>query len=304
MSRILTCLFLMAALGAGTLAKAQQLQQFSQFQFAGIGFNPAFAGSDEYFNAMAIHRTQWSGINDAPRTYMMGLHAPSASGKMGFGGTLYTDAVGPTRRAGVQGNYAYHLQVTETSKLSLGLAFGFTQFSIDGSQITLREQGDRAALPGMQAEMKPDAAFGALWYSEKWYVGLSANQIFNNRLDFFPGDTDGRMSVHYFLTGGYKFEINEDFAVEPAVLVKYVSPVPAQADLTVRFIYKGNLWLGGSYRTDDAATVYAGYSIMNYLTLGYAYDISTSAIRQYAEGTHEVFLAVRFGKADVPAPAD
>lgn len=292
MARIYT--FLCALLLLAPLARAQQLPQFSQYRFVGLGFNPAFAGSDEYFNAMAIHRSQWTGINDAPRTYLMGLHAPSASGKMGFGGTLFTDAVGPTRRAGVQGNYAYHLQTSETTKLSFGLAFGFTQFSIDGSQITLREQGDMAAIPGMQQELVPDASFGALWYSKKWHVGLSANQIFNNRLDFFPGDRDGRMAVHYFLTGAYKFDISPDFQVEPGVLVKYVSPVPAVVDFTARFIYKGNIWLGGAYRSNDAATVFAGYNIMDYLTLGYAFDISTSAIRHYAEGTHEILISVRF----------
>ncbi len=300
MARLYTYL-IVAFLTGGAAVQAQQLQQFSQFRFAGQSFNPAFAGSDAYFNALAVHRTQWAGINDAPRTYLMGLHAPSADGKMGFGGTLYTDAVGPTRRTGVQGNYAYHLQVTDNSKLALGLAFGFTQFSIDGSQITLREQGDLAAINGMQAELKPDAAFGALWYSDKWFVGLSANQILNNRLDFFPGDNEGRMAVHYFLTGGYRFDLNEDFAAEPAVLVKYVSPLPPQADLTLRLIYKGNLWLGGSYRTGDAASVYAGYNVMDYLTLGYAYDITTSSIRQYAEGTHEVFLALRFAR-NTPSP--
>lgn len=291
---IVLCLIAMSVL-FGSRAVAQQLQQFSQFQFANISFNPAFAGTDEYFNAMAIHRSQWTGINDAPRTYLMGLHAPSASRKMGFGGTLYTDAVGPTRRTGAQGAYSYHLQVTENSKVSLGVSFGFTQFSLDGSQITLREQGDRAALPGMVSEFKPDASFGALWYSSKWYVGLSANQILNNRLDLFPGDSEGRMAVHYFATAAYKFDLNDNFQVEPATLIKFVSPMPPQVDLTARFIYKGNLWLGGSYRSSDAASVYAGYNIMDYLTLGYSYDISTSDIRTYAESTHEVFIAVRFG---------
>ncbi len=276
-------------------ANAQQLPQFSQFRFAGIGFNPAFAGSNPYFNAMAIHRSQWTGINDAPRTYLMGIHAPSASGKMGFGGTVFTDAVGPTRRVGGQGTYAYHLQVSEGSKLAFGLSFGFTQFSIDGSQITLREQGDQAALPGMQAELKPDAAFGALWYGENWHVGLSANQLFNNRLDFFPGDGEGRMSVHYFLTAAYNFQVGQNFGIEPAVLVKYVQPVPPQIDMAARVIYKNELWLGASYRNGDAASIFAGYDIMEYLTLGYSFDVSTSEIRHYAEGSHEIFVALRFG---------
>jgi type IX secretion system PorP/SprF family membrane protein len=302
MVRLLTCFCALFLALLSYRAEAQQLQHFSQYRFAGFTFNPAFAGSDDFWNALAIHRTQWTGINDAPRTYMMGLHAPSASGKMGFGGTLYTDAVGPTRRVGVQGAYAYHLKTSETTKLALGLSFGFTQFSIDGSQISLREQGDRAAITGLAQELKPDASFGALWYSKKWFVGLSANQILNNRLDFFPGDSNGRMAVHYFLTGAYKFRAGDDFEVEPGILVKYVDPMPTQLDLTARFIYKGNLWLGAAYRSGDAASLFAGYKIMDYLTLGYAFDLSTSAIKQYADGTHEILILVRFEKNLKPAP--
>lgn len=283
-------------------ASAQQVQQFTQFQFAGISYNPAFAGSDQYFNVLAMHRTQWTGINDAPRTYLMGLHAPSKSGKMGFGGNIYTDVAGPTRRVGAQGVYAYHLQVTSNTKLSLGLSFGMTQFVLDGSQITLREGGDRALTGAMMSELKPDANFGALWYNDKFRLGVSANQILNNELDLFPGDGESRMAVHYFLTGAYKFDLSDDFQLEPAVLVKYVNPINVQSDVSLRAIYKNKFWLGGGYRTGDAASAYAGYQIMDYLSLGYSMDFSTSDIKNYADGTHEIFVMIRFGKKQMISP--
>ena len=285
---------ILVLLGAG--AWAQQFQQFSQYQFVQYAFNPAFAGSDSLFNGFAIHRSQWSGITDAPRTYQMGLHAPSKSGKMGFGGNLFTDVTGPTRRFGVQGSYAYHIQTSRTTKLSFGVTFGLTQFTIDGSQITLREQGDQSIINAMQSEMLPDAAFGILWYGNNFTLGASATQILNNRLELFPGDGQGSLETHYHLTGSYKLPIAEKFAIEPAALVKFVSPVPVQADFSLRGIYNGNLWLGFSYRTTNAAVIYAGYDIMNYLSLGYSYDISTSDIRNYSDGSHELLIRLRFGQ--------
>lgn len=293
-------LFILVLVGASL--QAQQVQQFTQYQFAGLSFNPAFAGADGYYNVTAIHRTQWTGITDAPRTYMMSLDAPGKSGKMGYGGTLFTDVAGPTRRVGFHGTYAYQFQVSSETKVSLGLAFGLTQFSIDGSQITLRETGDRALTSGMQSELKPDAGFGALWYSKKFYLGVSATQILNNKLDLFPGDMDGRMAVHYFATAAYKFDLNEDFQAEPSVLVKFVSPLPVQADFSGRVIYKGTFWLGGSYRTGDAAAAMAGYQILDYLSLGYSMDFATSDIRNYSDGSHEIFVRIRFaGKNNLTA---
>jgi type IX secretion system PorP/SprF family membrane protein len=104
------------------------------------------------------------------------------------------------------------------------------------------------------------------------------------------------------LTGSYKFKIGEKFAIEPAALLKFVNPIPVQADLSIRGIYNGNLWLGTSYRTTDAAVIYAGYDIMNYLSLGYAYDISTSDIRNYSDGSHELLIQLRFGRKQVLEP--
>ncbi len=280
----------------GLSLSAQQIQQFTQYQWVGLSFNPAFAGSDNLFNAYATHRTQWAGINDAPRTYQLGLHAPSKSGKMGFGGTLITDVAGPTKRFGFQGAYAYHLQVSETTKLSLGASFGLTQFTIDGSQITLRETGDNALDGSMQSELKPDASFGVLWYADKFKVGVSAMQILNNKLDLFPGDGDGNMSIHYYLTGSYLFNVSEAIDIEPSALIKYVDPVPAQFDISARVIYKSNIWLGGSYRTNDAIAIFAGYNVLDYLALGYSYDYATSDIQTYTNGTHEILIKLRFGK--------
>lgn len=278
------------------LTFGQQLQQFTQYRLSAFSFNPAFAGSDDLFNAMATHRTQWSGINDAPRTYFLGLHAPDASRKMGFGGTLFTDVAGPTRRTGIQGAYSYRLRVNENSEVALGVSFGITQFTIDGTQITLRDQNDQALTNSMQSEIKPDASFGALWFGEKFFLGISATQLLNNELDLFPGDADGRMAIHYFVTGGYRFSISEAFEIEPFALIKYVSPLDPQVDISTRVIYDGNLWLGGTYRTSDAAAFFAGYEIMDYLTIGYSYDLTTTELNNYSNGSHEIFLGIRFGK--------
>lgn len=285
----------------GSALSAQQVQQFSQYQWAGISFNPAFAGINPYFNALGIHRTQWTGIQDAPRTYLMGVDAPSKSGKMGFGGTLLTDVAGPTKRFNIQGIYSYHIQVNENSKVSLGASFGLTQFTIDGSQISLREAGDIAMTGAIQSESKPDASFGVLWYSDKFKVGISATQILNNKLDLFSGDGNGYMAIHYYLTGSYLFNISEVFDIEPSMLMRYVKPIDPQFDISARFIYKSNFWLGGSYRTTHAVAVFAGCRILDYLALGYAYDFTTSALRTYTDGTHELFLHLRFGKKQMTA---
>ena len=87
-----------------------------------------------------------------------------------------------------------------------------------------------------------------------------------------------------------------DFIIEPSVLVKYENPAPVKFDGGLRLIYKEQVWLGGTYRHNDAFTALIGFMIKNYLMIGYSYDFSTTSIRRYSSGTHEIVLGLRFSR--------
>src|ERR1035437_8806270 len=121
---------------AATSAFAQQLPQYSQYMFNDFVMNPAIAGRSNYWEANSNNRYQWVGITDAPRTYILSLQGPLKNKKMGLGGTIFTDIVGPTRRTGANLAYAYHVKLSTTYKLSFGVNAGVLQYSVDGSKIT------------------------------------------------------------------------------------------------------------------------------------------------------------------------
>ena len=73
-------------------AIAQQLPQLSQYQFNDYIINPAVAGSRPFFELRSGHRTQWVGIQDAPRTFTLSGATPVGE-KMGIGGYIFTDNV-------------------------------------------------------------------------------------------------------------------------------------------------------------------------------------------------------------------
>lgn len=289
-------------LGIAIAADAQQLPQLSQYQFNDYVFNPAVAGSRPYFELRSGHRYQWVGIQDAPRTFTLSGLSPIGE-KMGVGGYLFTDHVGPTRRTGIQFSYAYHLRLNEDLKLSLSLSFGALQFLIDGSKIQLHDPGDPAMDQQLRGQTVPDAKFGFLLYHDRFWFGATAPQILQNKLYFIDEkETLSRMDDHYYAMGGYRFAINDDWQVEPSFLVKYVDPVPPKIDLTATVRYRNTVWVGASYRTNDAWCAMVGYWLKDTFQFGYSYDIITSNLRNYSTGTHEVMLAVTIGKADVPAP--
>lgn len=278
-------------------AWAQQLPQLSQYVSHDYLYNPAVAGSRPLFEFRSAHRNQWVGVQDAPRTFMLSGTTPLGP-KMGVGGYLYTDNVGPSRRTGMQLSYAYHLKLTERMKLGLGLSFGMLQFLIDGSKITFHDGFDPVMDDQLRGELMPDATFGAYLYHDDWWFGASAPQLMRNRIWFFDDQdqTLSQLAAHYYASGGYRFRINEDLRVEPSFLVKYVDPVPMKWDLTATLRYKDMVWLGATYRTQDAVSIMVGYWMKQTLQFGYSFDVTTTNLRNYTSGTHEVMLAVTFAK--------
>lgn len=279
---------------------AQQLPQYSQFFMNKVLLNPGATGAENYWEAQASNRMQWVGISDAPRTHVFSANGPFKDMKMGLGGKVYADITGPTRRTGFSFSYSYKLKVTETIKLGMGLSFGGLQYSIDGSQITLVNPGDIAISNQVQSAFVPDAGVGFHLYSDEFYVGVSVPQIIGNSLEFFDNykNTESALERHVFAYAGYKFKVSDDFVVEPALMGKYVAPAPFSFEGNLRVIYQDYLWLGASYRMDDAVVAMAGITIKNAIVVGYSYDMTTSDLKRATSGSHELMIGIRFKQKD------
>ena len=276
--------------------KAQQLPTFSQFLFNDYAYNPAIAGSKPYFDVKSGHRYQWVGLADAPRTYSLTVNGPTKNLKMGVGAFLYTDHVGPTRRTGFQGSYSYQLNLSESIRLSLGASFGISEWKLDGHKINTYSPNDPVIIDGVMQTIVPDAKFALYLYHENWNFGVSAPNILQSKLKFNEGTNTGlsKLEDHYYVHGGYRFNVSEDIQIEPTVLVKYVQAAPVQADLMAKATYKNQIWMGLAYRTSDAASAMIGYLFRENLVIGYSYDFTTSNLKNYSSGTHELLIGVRF----------
>lgn len=278
--------------------QAQQLPHFSQYMLNDYAMNPAIGGKNSYFLGMSDNRYQWSGITDAPRTYQLTVHGPLRNPKMGVGGQLFTDITGPTRRTGFYLSYAYHLKLSEKTKLSFGVAPGILQFMVDGQKVTLHDAGDYALQNAVMSTLVPDLGVGMYCYSDRFWVGVSGMQLFHNRIKFYDWQTNSQsfLTYHFYGMLGYRQPIGDDFIFEPSALLKMAQPAPFQFDVGGRFIYKEKVWLGGAYRNLDAFDAYLGYIYRENLVLGYAYDFTTTNLRNYNSGTHELLIGIRFNQ--------
>ncbi len=279
---------------------SQQMPQYTQYLMNSYVINPATAGSKPFFEGKINHREQWLGITDAPRTNIISVNGPIGE-NMGVGGYVFSDISGPTRQLGVSGSFAYHLKLNSDITLSMAMYGSLLQFVIDGSKISNVTTNDPVLSAGLQSSIIPDAGVSGYLYTEKYFVGVSLAQLTHTRIKYkeINDKTSGRLTGHYYLMGGYNYQINDDFLLQPTLLLKYVNPVPVQAEIMAMCTYKEKVSAALSYRTGDALGLNLGYTFANHLAIGYSYDVLVSNIGNYSSGSHEVMLSVRFKERSI-----
>jgi len=275
--------------------QAQQIPHYTQYMFNNYVINPALAGTHNYYQIKSNHRFQWVGINDPPLTNTLSIYGPYKTTDMGFGGYLYSDVTGPSSRMGLNGSYAYNIAISDDIRLSMGISIGLIQYKIDGTQITLKDPTDMTLLESIYSAYVPDASLGLYLYSSNFFVGFSATQLISNKLKLYEIKSGlSKLKSHFYLTGGYKYFINRDLAIEPSLMLKGTSPVFIQLDVNTKVIYQNRAWLGLSFRTQDAISILMGYMHENKIYFGYSYDFSISNIRKYNSGSHEIMIGYKF----------
>lgn len=293
-------IIIIAALLGINSAKAQQLPMFTQYMFNDYVLNPAIGGTNDYYQVKTNYRYQWAKIDDGPKTYVLSAYGPHKTMPMGYGGYILNDVTGPLTKTGLYGSYAYNVKVTGDIRLSMGVFIGFMQYKIDLSSIEFEDLVDPILANGDKwTKVTPDASFGLYLYTSQYYAGFSANQLLGNKIVLDTINISGglnRLKGHYYLTGGYKYNINRDFDIEPSLFLKFLPRTPIQADINIKTIYQKMLWAGLSYRTREAVSILLGYNYNDMIYIGYSYDLTISDFSQYCGATHEIMIGVKFNR--------
>ncbi|MCB0769544.1 MAG: type IX secretion system membrane protein PorP/SprF [Flavobacteriales bacterium] len=278
---------------------AQQEVMVSQYMFNQLFLNPAYAGSHAYVSSSLLHRSQWLQMEGAPRTSMMAIDAPLMKGKMGAGLSIVHDQIGVSSDLDIAGHYAYHIRVNSTSKLAFGLRAGVSVYSAKLTDLRYWDENDQIFQNDLNNKAVGKFGFGLYWYDATSYVGLSVPTIYaaDGQLSLDAGDAlDHYFTQHYYLHAGKIFPLNESLDLKPSTMVRYTPAAPLEADVNCNLLYRERVWLGVGYRTGDAIVGMVEYQVNPMLRIGYAYDMTTSKIRHYSSGSHEIMLGIDLGK--------
>jgi type IX secretion system PorP/SprF family membrane protein len=273
----------------GISANAQQESQFTQYMYNTVSINPAYAGSRDVLSILGLYRTQWIGLEGAPKTANFTLNSPITD-RMGLGFSVVNDQIGPSDENNIAMDFSYNIPLNENYRLFFGLKGSANILNIDYTKLDIYDSNDPKYQNNVDHKFSPNIGLGMYLQSEKGYFGVSIPYMLETKHydHFSTSETSEKM--HLYVIGGYVFDLSYNLKFKPAVLTKIVTGVPLQVDLSANFLFNEKFIIGAAYRFDAAFSGMAGFQISPGLLAGYAYDFDTTNLGNYNSGSHELFL--------------
>lgn len=281
-----TIIFITLFLGISLYS--QQIPPLSQYTYNHYSINPAATGITDNLPLSFTYRKIWAGIAGSPSIQYLSGNM-NIYKDMGAGVNFFNYQAGPLRKTGMELTYSYHIEFESDMKLAFGLSGLFYQFHLKKTDMTVEEPEDPVFI-GEEGMIIPDVSFGTYLYDEDYFIGLSVPQLFNRNVDLKSDNILQEKQVrHYYLFGGYNFEINPDLVLKPSLLLKFIEVGLYQVDVNAQVQYKDAFLFGLSFRSSDAIIFQLGFKYEE-LLVGYAYDLSISGLSSSTFGSHEIYV--------------
>jgi len=279
---------------------AQQDAQYTQYMYNTISVNPAYAGSRDGFTLTTLYRNQWVGVGGAPETQTLTFDTPlGVLSRSGLGFSAIHDKIGPVQETSFALDYSYTIPVSTDAKLAFGLKAVGNLLNIDFESLNEYSQNDILIDTNIDNKFSPNVGVGLFYYTKKFYLGLSAPNLFETKHFEVSSETSlASERTNFYLISGYVFPLNKNLKFKPAVLFKAVSGAPFQTDLSANFLIKEKLTIGVGSRIGAAYSAQVAYRIKQAFLVGFAYDWEPTVLgaTDLNSGSYEVLLRLELFK--------
>jgi len=292
-------------------SKAQNTPLYTDAWALPTLYNPAAIGSTDWLRIRGAGRMQWVGIENAPKSFTVAADIPfKFLGKRWGGGVNLTqEGIGLFSNTHVNGQLGFRFNKLGGT-FSVGLQVGYFGSGFKGSDVYIPDDDDYhdsndPAIPNQDVGGGTiDFGLGLMYVHKKFHIGLSVLHPLAPKVKLNTKGTTTSTSTsdnHEFetyvnrtiyLTGGSNIPIkNTLIELQPDLLLGYDMKT-FTGILSVKAWYNKLFFGGVAYRWDDAVAINIGAEFKNF-TLGYAYEIPTSAILKASSGSHEILVGYK-----------
>jgi type IX secretion system PorP/SprF family membrane protein len=292
----LACMVLLL-LGCGSTLLAQQDAQYTQYMYNTVSVNPGYAGSRGNLSIAALHRSQWLGLEGAPKTQTLNVHSPIGYRGVGLGLSIVNDQIGPTSETYFDADFSYTIQLAAEKRLSFGLKGSVHLLDIRFSELTLNPNNPDATLQqDIQNRLSPNIGAGVYYHTDTFYAGLSVPRFLETTHFEESSLSTAKEQMNFYFITGYVWDFHPLWKFKPTLLTKMTLGAPLQVDVSANFMYNEKFIMGAAYRWDAALSAMVGFHISPAFLIGLSYDRETTELGGaiFNDGSFEVILRYDF----------
>lgn len=297
MLRRLLCLFLFIILWIGHEAQSQDIPLYSQKLTNSLLYNPAAAGS-EFGSLTLSYRKFWSGIDEAPSSNLLSFHTPFAYHKFGVGVNVFSEKLGIYDRLTTTGAFAYHLNFTDETTLSMGVSAEYNNLKVSTTRLDVINTSDQLLFGNDYNKSSLDFSFGLNFKSKYFVLGGAANRISTS---LGLSDESNQLSQYYSSYINFKLPIagGRDL-LEPIATFRQLSTESNQYDVGLYYTFDNMITVGGGYRsslvsnTAPQLNATAALRIKKRIVIGYTYETFSSQYKSNLGSSSEITLRLDF----------
>jgi type IX secretion system PorP/SprF family membrane protein len=279
----------------GVFSYGQQDAQYTQYMYNTVSVNPGYAGSRGHISIAALHRSQWVGLDGAPKTQTFNIHSPIGYRGVGLGFSIVNDEIGPTSETNFDIDFSYTVWTSTEGRISFGLKASANLLDIKFSELN-QYSTDPTLQQDIDNRLTPNIGAGVYYHTNKFYLGLSVPRFLETSHFQETNLSTAKEQMNLYLISGYVWDLNDFVKFKPTILTKVVIGAPLQLDLSANFMLNDKFIIGAGYRWDAAISAMAGFNISNKFLIGIAYDKETTELGNAAfnDGSFEVIFRYDF----------
>ncbi|MBK7957026.1 MAG: type IX secretion system membrane protein PorP/SprF [Bacteroidetes bacterium] len=280
-------------------ASAQEDASYAMYIFNNLYFNPAYTGSNDGLSANAIYRHQWSFLENAPKSFTLGIHAPLKNERFALGLHANNDRLGITIMNSVMATFAYRIPMNfgKNARFSIGIQAGFKHFNHNFREVNATLPVNDPVFQQNLAAFTPNAGLGIQLKSDDYIIGLSVPNLIANQVSTFNNQNNvitkfEIADIPVWASAGYVFTVNKFIKIKPYVLAKYSRAQPLNIDFNLGFHLAETFYIGGLFRYNNSGGIIAALDLSKQWRVGYAYELSSwNSVKGANRGTHEFMLS-------------
>jgi len=160
---------------------------------------------------------------------------------------------------------------------------------VDNSILNLKVMDDPFFIGVIESATKVNFGAGASYMSDHYYIGFSVPRLINSKFD--SNNVHVAYQRHFYITGGYIFQVSPTIKLKPMMLLRGVKGAPLSTDINVSALLRNQLWVGAFTRNFNTFGGMLQFELMDAYKIGYSYELMGKALIGNRLPTHEIILS-------------